>query len=110
MDIGAYEYYQAGCTLSNVSCRQRYPWNGKVDIGFSMSGEENVQYITSFPAKDLAGNTNLPMQTVHKLDGSVVNASGELVPPGTHRWVWDAAADLPDGFECDRVTVEVKAE
>ena len=96
--------------LEAVTARPRYPWNGNVDVTFTLTGSEYVQSSVSLYAKDLAGNTNLPMRTVHKLDGSAVNVSGELVSPGTHHWVWDAAADLPDAFECDQVTVEVKAE
>ena len=96
--------------LKTVTARQRYPWNGKVDVVFTLTGSEYVQSNVSLSAKDLAGNTNLPMRTVYKLDGSAVNVSGELLSPGTYHWVWDAAADLPDGFECNQVTVEVKAE
>jgi len=109
VDIGAYEYYPAGCTLSNVSCRQRYPWNGKVDINFSLSGSDDVQYAVKLLAKDLVGGTNLPIRTVSKKGGAMVNRNGELVHPGEHRWVWDADADLPDGFESERVVVKVNS-
>ena len=110
VDIGAYEYYLVEVSLKDITVKQRYPWNGKVDVQFKLETSDNNNCRVTLSAKDVAGGTNLPMRTVYKLDGSVVNASGELVLPGMHRWVWDAAADLPDGFECDQVTVEVKAE
>ena len=109
VDIGAYEYYPAGCTLSNVSCRQRYPWNGKVDVNFSLSGSDDVQYAVKLEVEDLVGGTNLPMRTVSKKGGAAVNRNGEFVYPGAHRWVWDAGADLPDGFESERVVVKVNS-
>ena len=109
VDIGAYEYYLAGCTLCNVSCRQRYPWDGKVDIDFSLSGRNDVQYAVTLVAEDLVGGTNLPIKTVIKINGTAVNRNGEFVYPGSHRWVWDAGADLPDGFESERVVVKVNS-
>ena len=90
-----------------VMAQQRYPWNGLVDVSFKIVGQ---QYTVTLSAKDVAGNTNLPMQTIHKANGTSVNLTGEVLQPGTYHWVWDAAADLPKDFKCERVTVEVKAE
>ena len=94
-----------------MSAKQRYPWNGLVDIGFTVNGEVGVAYSLSIRAKDMVGGgTNLPMRSVYRVDGSSVNVSGEAVQVGTYHWVWDAAADLPKDFKCERVTVEVTAE
>ena len=113
VDIGCYEYGSskpsAQPEISLVSAKQRYPWNGKVDVDFKLEGTEGAQYNISLSAKDVVGNTNLPMRTVYKCDGSAVNVSGELVSPGTYRWVWDAAADLPDGFQCEHVSVTIES-
>ena len=92
-----------------VSARQRYPWNGLVDVHFTITGDAGTKYDTSFTAKDMVGNTNIAMRTIRKADGTAA-ATREQLLPGTYNWVWDAAADLPDGFLCERVTVEVKAE
>ena len=92
-----------------VSARQRYPWNGLVDLHFTITGESGVKYDTSFTAKDMVGNTNIAMRTIRKAYGTAV-ATREQLLPGTYNWVWDAVADLPDGFQCERVPVEVKAE
>ena len=87
-----------------VSARQRYPWNGLVDLHFTVTGESGTKYDTSFTAKDMVGNTNIAMRTIRKADGTAA-ATKEQLLPGTYNWVWDAAADLPKDWKCDRVTV-----
>lgn len=87
-----------------VQARQRYPWNGLVDINFTITGTSGTKYDTSFTAKDMVGNTNIAMRTIRKADGTAAAAKEQLLP-GTYNWVWDAAADLPKDFKCDRVTV-----
>ena len=88
-----------------VSAKQRYPWNGLVDLQFTITGESGVNYDTSFTAKDVVGGTNITMATVRKSDGTAANVAKEQLLPGTYNWVWDAAADLPKGWKSDRVTV-----
>ena len=88
----------------SVSAQQRYPWNGLVDLHFTITGEEGTKYDTSFAATDMVGNTNIAMRTIRKADGSVA-ARIEHLSPGSYKWVWDAAADLPKDWKCDRVTV-----
>ena len=89
----------------SVEARQRYPWNGLVDLNFTITGTSGTKYDTSFTAKDMGGNTNITMATIRKADGSAANVAKEQLLPGTYNWVWDAAADLPKDFQCDRVTV-----
>ena len=93
-----------------VLAKQRYPWNGLVDLQFTITGTSGTKYDTSFTAKDVIGDTNITMRTIRKLDGTAANVAKEQLLPGNYKWVWDAAADLPDGFECDRVTVTGTAE
>ena len=52
-----------------VSARQRYPWNGLVDVHFTITGDAGTKYDTSFTAKDMVGNTNIAMRTIRK-DGA----------------------------------------
>ena len=87
-----------------VSVRQRYPWNGLVDINFTITGDAGTKYDTSFTAKDMVGNTNIAMKTIRKADGTSAAAKEQLLP-GSYNWVWDPAVDLPKDFKCDRVTV-----
>ena len=110
VDIGAYEYQPPVFSIKSVTAAQRYPWNGLVDVQFSFTEVNNNSGQVSLSAKDVAGNTNLPMKTIFKSNGTAVNMSGESLSPGTYKWVWNAAADLPKDFKCDRVTVTVNVE
>ena len=92
-----------------VSAKQRYPWNGLVDLQFTITGTSGTKYDTSFTAKDMVGNTNIAMRTIRKADGTAA-ATKEQLLPGTYSWVWDAAADLPKDWQCDRVTVTGTAD
>ena len=50
-------------TVSDVTARQRYPWNGKVDISFTLSGGD--AYV-SLEARDVIGGTNVAMRSVYE--------------------------------------------
>jgi hypothetical protein len=76
-----------------VEARQRYPWNGLVDLKFTITGESGTKYDTSFVAKDMVGGTNIAMKTIRKSDGTSAAAVEQLLP-GTYNWIWDAAADF----------------
>ena len=65
--------FAAEPTIS-VSARQRYPWNGLVDLNFTITGTSGTKYDTSFTAKDMVGNTNITMQTIRGVNGFVANA------------------------------------
>ena len=93
--------------IENVRARQRWPWNGKVDIDFDVVGSAGVSYGVVLSVTDTIGGTNLTMRTVTTSDGAAINPTGAKVIPGQYRWTWDAAADLPDGFECDAISVNV---
>ena len=58
-----------------VSARQRYPWNGLVDVHFTITGDAGTKYDTSFTAKDMVGNTNIAMRTIRKADGTAAAAT-----------------------------------
>ena len=93
--------------IENVRARQRLPWNGKVDIDFDVVGSAGVSYGAWLSVEDTVGGTNLSMRTVATAEGIAINPAGAKVTPGEYRWIWDAAADLPDGFECEAVSVNV---
>ena len=89
----------------SVSATPRYPWNGNVDVKFTITGESGVKYDTSFTAKDVAGGTNLTMKTLYKSNGAAANPAKEQLLPGNYSWVWDAQADLGADTVLERVTV-----
>ena len=94
--IGVCLFAVAGFAAESISitATPRYPWNGKVDLKFTIDGTSGTKYDTSFTAKDVAGGTNLTMRTIYKSDGTAANAGREWLLPGTYNWVWDATADL----------------
>jgi hypothetical protein len=110
VDIGAIEYQAKVFLVKKVSAEQRFPWNGLVDVKFEFEEAENNTGNVMLSAKDIIGGTNLIVRTIRKVDGSSVNAAGEKLKPGAYHWIWDAAADLPNGFKCDRVTMNVSVE
>lgn len=53
-----------GPSLASVSARQRYPWNGLVDVDVSFTGNAGETYRIELSAMDKAGGTNLPVGTI----------------------------------------------
>ena len=93
-----------------VEARQRYPWNGLVDVKCVLEGDGARDYKVTLAVKDETGGTNLPARTFWQNGGTVTN-SAQIVRPGNLHFIWDANADIAeDGFECDRVSVKVQVE
>ena len=78
----------------SITATPRYPWNGKVDVKFTIDGTSGTKYDTSFTAQDVIGGTNLAMKTLYKSNGAAANAGKEALLPGNYNWVWDAEEDL----------------
>ena len=75
-------------TITDVTAQQRYPWNGKVDISYTVTGIEPKKNAlwTSFrvTAIDMVANTT----------NVATQLSGDLsLEDGTHAIVWDMNAD-----------------
>ena len=89
--VNLYAVWKLVLEVTSVTARQRYPWNGLVDIDvtFAASGLSTV----SFEVRDTKGNTNLNARTFYVGNPSENNRTLE-VQPGTRRFVWDAFADL----------------
>jgi len=94
----------AAGTVSDVTAQHRYPWNGLVDLSFTITGDAGTKYNTSFVAKDVVGGTNLTMKTLLDTSGKALSLTNALAP-GSYKWAWDAAADLPNGFVSDQVSI-----
>ena len=118
-----FEHFDGGTTLTasfivsatakvvSVAACQRYPWNGLVDLSFTVTGEAEAAYTVSFAAKDGTTDVGLPMPSVSYVDGSVtpVSVSPLKLKPGIYHFLWDAAADLPSGFNSEHMTITVEA-
>ena len=91
--------------VKNVTSRQRYPWNGLVDIACDLTGtglvKLNATVLTN--GAELCEAQTFIGETTFDLDaaGGVTNGV---------RLLWNAAADLPAGFRTQDVQVKVTAE
>ena len=80
-----------GAEIRNVTAKQRYPWNGKVDISYTIVGDfaaeaeqRGESALLKVAAIDKTANTT---NIATKLSGDV------SVTEGTHSFVWDMEAD-----------------
>ena len=87
-------------TVSDVSARQRWPWNGLVDVDFKIGGSSvadlfkvEVRATYAGGAKKLIGRTYL---------------EEPLRGPGWNRITWDLGADCPE-FKTEDLQVAVVA-
>ena len=95
-------------SVENVAFRQRYPWNGLVDIDCKVNCSDPATNISLYvSAKDTAANKSLAVRSVW-LESDASHTNALEVKSGTHRLVWDAGKDNPN-FVGDAVTVEVQA-
>lgn len=79
----------AAPVVTNVTAKQRYPWNGKVDISYTVSGEVSENWLPfAFLAVTATDGDTGAFYSASSLSGD------GSVDEGTHTVVWDAAADL----------------
>ena len=113
---GGMESHEFSVTYSLMSvvgavAKPRYPWNGKVDVDVTVTGEAGLDYLVSLVARDLDGGTNLPVNTVVAATSAALPVQrGFLVKPGQYRFTWDADADIAGDFDFANVAVSVSAE
>ena len=73
--------------IENLTARQRYPWNGLVDVAFGLFGVPHGEYATvRLSASQPGDNGAVPLTTF------VSNAPSGLTN-GTYRFIWDATPD-----------------
>ena len=89
--------------------RQRYPWNGCVDIGVSIKGDSDKEYPTTFTAYDIVGGTNIPMNVVAVVGGTTTNKTQSLAP-GNYKLIWNAENDLPYEYVNTGVVIRASIE
>ena len=61
MGVMALDYVE----VTDVKARQRYPWNGLVDIDFELDSKATEPYQMQVTVVDNVGKTNLPVKTVY---------------------------------------------
>ena len=74
--VGLVGFGVAGVTVSDVTARQRYPWNGKIDIDYTVTGTDTA-------------DTALAVSLTDHDTGRVYT----LTDAGRHRVTWDTAVD-----------------
>ena len=83
--------YADSPTITDVTAQQRYPWNGKVDISYTVTGDITEE------AKQRALLTSLKVTVVDRTANTTNIApqlSGDLsLAEGTHALVWDMNAE-----------------
>ena len=90
-------------SVSVQKVQQRWPWNGKVDIDYTVTyDDKNADVYVGFIGKDGAENRSFPLKT---LEGD--GADG-IVKAGTHRVTWDMSVDEPNLHTGD-FTVTIQA-
>ena len=94
--------------VTNVSCRQRYPWNGKVDIDVEVQCDDPTTNVSLYvTAKDLQHGRTLSVRTVDCADNVSTNVGEVAVRAGRHRLTWDCGVDNPN-VASTNVAVEVQ--
>ena len=94
--------------VTNVVSRQRYPWNGLVDIDCEVVCSDPATNINLYlSAKDNAAGRSLPVRRV-RLEGAAAFTNALEVKAGKHRVTWDAGTDAPNVVS-DDVTIDVQA-
>ena len=91
--------------VRNVMSRQRYPWNGLVDVSCDLTGAGTVTLgVTALTnGVEFIANPTLEGETTIDLDAAGGVTNGVM-------FIWNAAADLPAGFKAQGVQIKVSAE
>jgi len=78
--------------VSDVKVQQRWPWNGLVDIDFTVTSDNANDDVYVYPtAHENDRNIDIAPRT---LTGDGVN--GASVKPGKHRMTWNMSVDEPE--------------
>ena len=89
--------------VTNIKCQQRYPWNGMVDIDYTVRSEDPNAEVWVYPiGYDNDSNTSMAPRS---LTGDGVDAP---VSNGTFRMTWKVTDDYPE-FHSTAFTVKMIA-
>lgn len=93
----------AAVSVTDVKAVQRYPWNGMVDIDYTVVCDDATADVWVCPnGVDTDRGNTIPMLT---LTG---DGAGAAVKAGKHRMKWDAAKDAP-GYNTQNFKVTMTA-
>lgn len=91
--------------VKDVKIAQRYPWNGLVDIDYTVECDDPEADVYVYPiGYDKDYNTSEPLYT---LTGE--GANGQAVKAGTHRMTWDMAKDKGGNYNRAAYSIKVNA-
>ena len=93
----------AAVSVTGVKAAQRYPWNGMVDIDYTVVCDDANADVYVFP--EGTDNDTGALLQLKTLTGE--GASG-AVKAGTHRMTWNAAKDMPN-FHSSSFSVKMTA-
>ena len=107
--VNLYAVWESALSVSVLSAKQRYPWNGLVDVKCVLDGGANQNYNVAFVVNDEVGGTNIPARTFWQIGGNTTN-NVLTVKPGNLHFVWDANADIAEDGEFPAVSITVNVE
>ncbi|MBR4258161.1 MAG: SUMF1/EgtB/PvdO family nonheme iron enzyme [Kiritimatiellae bacterium] len=91
--------------VKDVKIAQRYPWNGLVDIDYTVECDDKDADVYVYPVGyDVDMNLSVPPRTLAG-DG----ANGKAVEAGTHRMTWDMAKDMGENYNRAKFSMKVHA-
>ena len=91
----------ADVNVEDVKCTQRYPWNGLVDIEYTIACDDpEAEIYVGFN-----GDTGLTVFPTHFTGDGATNT----VKAGKHTMVWDAKADLGNTFATKNFQIKMYA-
>ncbi len=98
----------ANAVATNVVAKQRYPWNGLVDIACTVEGYEKGTATLAFQVEAVDGDTGAVTKASHvrALRDGEESDNLDVEGNGEYRLVWDAAADLGQ-VRCTNMAVRV---
>ena len=99
--------FVASPSITDVTAQQRYPWNGKVDISYTLSSDIEAE------AKQKAFLTSLRVTATDEIANETYTATmlngDTALTAGTHKLVWDLDAEGVS-FKSSNVVFNVSCE
>ena len=86
-------------TVTDVTARQRWPWNNLVDVDFTINGVSGEAYYIDISATAAGGEKKLCATSF---------TTEPIAATGRNRIVWDLGTDYPN-FKADDLSVTVTA-
>ena len=93
----------AEVSVTNVTVKPRWPWNGLVDVTYTVAGEPGQHCSVTFSGRDQVRDQEIEMKSMSGAGARF------LLSPGTHTATWDAAKDLPEEYHTPSFVVNVEA-